>query len=333
MTRRTVVVAALLVVTVARAGDVEVVDPRLDALVPRDARFETVVEGRAWVEGPVWLPGGTLLFTDIPANAVLAWREGEPVRVHLERAGYTGSASYAGRERGANGLALDGAGRLVLCEHGDRRVTRLAADGTKQVIADRWDGKRFNSPNDVVVRANGEVWFTDPPFGLPRTFDDPARELPFAGVYRVPPDGAPALATRDLSAPNGLAFSPDERTLYVANADRKRPVWTAFPVRDDGTLGAGRAFADASAWVGRFPGSPDGLKVDATGNVFATGPGGVYVFAPDGTHLGTLRTGVATSNVAFGGSDGAALYVTATTRVLRLRTTTRGAHRPAAQTQ
>jgi gluconolactonase len=298
--------------------EVERLDPRLDAVVPPGARLERLAGGFAWVEGPVFDDAtGALFFTDIPANAVFRWTPALGARLFLRPSGYSGAGPFRGREPGANGLALDAEGRLVLCEHGDRRVTRLEPDGTRTVLADRWRGRRLNSPNDVALRG-GELWFTDPPFGLPGGFGDPARELPFAGVFRRTASGELTLATDALSAPNGLGFAPDGRTLYVSNADRTRPVWMAYPVGADGALGDGRVFADASAWVGRLPGVPDGLEVDAAGRVFAAGPGGVYVFAPDGAHLGTIRTGVATSNVAFGGG-GADLYVTADRAVYRLR--------------
>jgi gluconolactonase len=315
---------ALMLATRALAATIERHDPRLDALVPPGAALEEVARGFAWVEGPVWdRRAGHLLFSDIPNNAVLRWKEGAGVTTFLRPSGYTGAAPFAGREPGANGLALDPAGRLVLAEHGDRRVARLEPDGRKTTLADRWEGRRLNSPNDVVVRANGDVYFTDPPFGLPGAFADPARELDFSGVYRLRPDGRLTLLTRELEAPNGLAFSPDGRTLYVSNADPRRPVWMAYGVRDDGTLGAGRVFFDASPWIPARPGYPDGMKVDRAGNLFAAGPGGVHVFAPDATHLGTIATDVATSNCAWG-DDGSVLYVTADTAVHRIRLATRG---------
>jgi gluconolactonase len=300
-------------------------DARLDALVPPGAVLEQVADGFTWVEGPVWdARHGRLLFTDIPRNAVLAWEEGRGARVFLQPSGYTGKAPFTGREPGANGLALDAKGRLVLCEHGDRRVTRLEADGRRTVLADRWQGKRLNSPNDVVLASNGDLWFTDPPFGLPKTFDDPGRELDFSGVYRLAPDGRLALVTRELRAPNGIALSPSGRTLYVSNADPARAVWMAWDLGADGTLGASRVFFDATPWTATRRGLPDGMAVDRAGNLFAAGPGGIHVFAPDATHLGTIALAVPTSNCAWGG-DGSVLYVTADTAVWRIRLATRGA--------
>ncbi len=306
------------------AGKIVRLDPRFDKLVPRDAVLEEVADGLTWVEGPAWdRQNGVLLFSDIPTNAVYRAFPGAGAHVFLKPSGYTGAAPFRGREPGANGLAFDAAGRLVLCEHGDRRIARLDKDGRKTTLADRYHGKRLNSPNDLVFKSNGDLYFTDPPFGLPEAFDDPAKELPFSGVYRLSTDGTLTLLTREIKAPNGIAFSPDERTLYVSNADPGRAVWLAYDVRDDGTLGTGRVFFDATAWTKTKKGAPDGMKVDRDGNLFAAGPGGLHVFAPDGTHLGSIETGVATSNCAWG-EDGTVLYLTADTAVYRLKLTTKG---------
>ena len=300
-------------------------DPRFDALVPKDAAVETLADGYAWTEGPVWDKAkGRLLFSDIPGNRIISWSEGKGAEVFLKPSGYTGTAEFTGREPGSNGLAFDREGRLLLCQHGDRRIARLAADGKFETLADRYEGKRLNSPNDLILLANGDILFTDPAYGLPKTFDDPARELPFTGVYRLSPNGAVSLLVKDQTAPNGIALSSDGKTLYVANSDPKRAVWMAYEMRGDGTVGAGRVFFDATAWVGPAkPGLPDGMKLDSKGNLFATGPGGLHVFAPDGTLLGTIDTGVPTANCGWGG-DGSTLYITANTALLRLRTTTKG---------
>ncbi len=209
-------------------------------------------------------------------------------------------------------------------QHGDRRVARLNPDDTFTTIADRYEGKRLNSPNDGVFKSNGDLYFTDPPYGLEKGVNDPRRELDFQGVFRVSPDGKVTLLTKELSRPNGIAFAPDEKTLYVANSDPNHAVWMAYPVKDDGTLGAGRVFADVTRWVSQEkPGLPDGMKVDVRGNLFATGPGGLHVFAPDGTHLGTFATGVATANCAWG-DDGSTLYITANHDLARVRLKTKG---------
>ncbi len=306
-------------------GRIVRLDPRFDKLVPRDAVLEKVADGLTWVEGPAWdRQNGYLLFSDIPTNAVYRAFPGAGAHVFLRPSGYTGAAPFQGREPGSNGLTFDPAGRLVLCEHGDRRITRLEKDGRKTTLVDRYEGKRLNSPNDLVFKSNGDLYFTDPPFGLPKAFDDPARELPFSGVYRLSRDGKVMLLTKDIKAPNGIAFSPDEKTLYVTNADPNHAVWLAYNVKDDGTLGRGRVFFDATAWTKTKKGAPDGMKVDQDGNLFATGPGGLHVFAPDGTHLGSIDLGVATSNCAWG-EDGSVLYITADTAVYRIKLTTKGA--------
>jgi gluconolactonase len=199
-------------------------------------------------------------------------------------------------------------------------------DGGKRTLADRHDGKRFNSPNDVVVKSDGSVYFTDPPYGLPKGPDDPRREQPHFGVYRIAPDGKVTLLTAEMTRPNGLAFSPDEKTLYVAQSDPDTAIWKAFPVNGDGTLGKGRVFFDATPMAKTgLKGLPDGMKVDREGNLWATGPGGVLVFAPDGTLLGRIDTGEATANCAFGGPDGADLYLTSDMYLCRIRTKARGA--------
>jgi gluconolactonase len=300
-------------------------DPRFDRLVPPAARLEKIAGGFSWVEGPVWnRTGKYLLFTDIPNNAVYRWREDEGVSLYLKPSGYTGAAPFAGREPGANGLAFDSNGRLVLAEHGDRRIARLEHDGRKTTLADRYQGRRLNSPNDLVHKSNGDLYFTDPPFGLPKNFDDPHKELEFSGVYRLGRDGRLTLLIRDIKAPNGIAFSPDEKILYVTDVNPARAAWLAYDVQPDGTLGNSRVLFDATTWTRTKPGAPDGLKLDRDGHVFGAGPGGVHVFAADGTHLGSIETGVATSNVTWG-DDGSVLYITAATAVYRIRLNTRGA--------
>jgi gluconolactonase len=265
-----------------------------------------------------------VLFSDIPNNVVNKWKQGEGLTEFLKPSGYTGTAPFTGREPGSNGLTFDREGRLVLCQHGDRRISRLDGPGRFTTLVDRYEGKRLNSPNDLVFDSKGNLYFTDPPYGLPKTFEDPGRELEFMGVYRLAPDRTLTLLTKELRAPNGIAFSPDEKTLYVAQSDRDRPIWMAYPVTADGLIGAGRVFADSSAEMkAGKPGAPDGMKVDLKGNLFATGPGGVLVFAPDGTHLGTIETGVPTANVAWG-DDGSVLYITANDKLYRLKTGTKG---------
>jgi gluconolactonase len=304
-------------------GSIERLDPAIDALIPPDAVIEVLAEGFDWAEGPVWIEDGEyVLFSDVPANRIYRWKEGEGHRVWLEPSGYTGDAPRGG-EPGSNGLLLDGEDRLVLNQHGDRRVARLDAPLTAPepnftTLADRYEGMRFSSPNDAVFDSRGALFFTDPPYGLPEGPGDPTKETPFNGVYRLGVDGVVTLLTDELSRPNGIALSPDERTLYVANSDPERAIWMAYDLRPSGTVDNGRVLFDATEQVTERRGLPDGLKVDEAGNVFATGPGGVLVFSPDGRHLGTIRTTQATANCAFD-RDGTALYMTADSYLLRIR--------------
>jgi gluconolactonase len=304
-------------------GTIERLDPTFDKLVPKDARLEILGSGFKWTEGPVWNKrgGGYLLFSDIPNNRINKW-DGKEITKYIEPSGYTGKTPRGG-EPGSNGLMFDAENRLILCEHGDRRVSRLEPDGSKTTLADKYKGKRLNSPNDLAYRSNGDLYFTDPPYGLEKNWDDPARELDFCGVYRLSKDGKLKLLVKDLTRPNGIVFSPDEKTLYVGNSDPKIAIWMAYPVKTDGTLGKGKLFFDATAWVGKKPGLPDGMKVDQSGNLFATGPGGVLVLTPEGKHLGTIATGVPTANCCFG-EDGMTLFVAANDNICRIRLSTKG---------
>lgn len=304
---------------------IERLDPALDALVAPDARIDVLAEGLDWAEGPVWHRGGKyLLLSDVPRNTIYKWQEGAGLSIYLRPSGYTGPTP-PGRELGTNGLTFDARGALVVADHGDRLIARIdSAKFTRTTLADRYNGRRLNSPNDLVFRSNGDLYFTDPPYGLWKLNDDPAKELPQNAVYRLTPSGELTQLTSDLRFPNGLAFSPDERTLYVANSDADHPVWVAYEVLPDGTLARGRTFFDATALVRQgLKGLPDGMKVDRLGNLFATGPGGVLVFSPAGRHLGTIATGQPTANCAFG-DDGSTLYITANHQLMRVRLRTRG---------
>jgi gluconolactonase len=319
------VVEAQLQPRPAREPIITRLDPRFDRLVPPDAVLEKIVDNHGWTEGPVWIKsGGYLLFSDVVRNTIYQWKQGEGERVYLRPSGYTDTLPFTGSEPGSNGLTLDHSGRLVFAQHGDRRISRREPDGRLTVLVSRYRGKRINSPNDLVYRSNGDLYFTDPPFGLPRTFADPRKELPFQGVYRLARDGTLTLLTSELSAPNGIAFSPDERTLYISNADSNRLVWMAFPVSSDGTLGQGRVLFDGTELTRTRRGTADGMKVDVHGNVFGAGPGGVYVFTPEGALLGWFDFGGNVGNVAWG-EDGSTLFVAANAAVYRLRLATKGA--------
>ncbi len=308
-----------------KIGSIERTQPEVDKLLAKDASIEVLAEGFTWSEGPLWMGGakdGHLLFSDIPRNTIFRWSPASGISVFMSPSGYTG-VTYYGLEPGSNGLIVDKQGRLVMCEHGDRRVSVLTKDGGKMTLADRYQGKRLNSPNDAALKSNGDIYFTDPPYGLPQRYDDPRRELDFCGVYRISTDGKLTLLSTALERPNGIGFSPDEKTLYVAQSDPKKAIWMQFPVKDDGTLGEGKVFYDATSLVGDAnPGLPDGLAVDASGNVWATGPGGVFIFSPAGKVLGKILTGQKTSNCKFG-EDGSSLFITADSYLCRVRTTTK----------
>lgn len=313
--------------TNTNSGRRERLDLRFDALVPSDISLDVLVdfgerEGPHWLEGPVWdRRNSYLLFSDVKANAIQRWERDRGVRLFMQPSGYTGEQPFAGEEPGSNGLAFDAEGRLLICEHGDRRIRRLEADGSKTVLVDHYQGRRLNSPNDLVCRSNGDIYFTDPPFGLPRQFDDPGRELSFSGVYRLSTGGDLTLLLDDLRAPNGIGFSPDEQTLYVADSDQNRSAWLAYPMQEDGTLGDGRVLLDVTRAPGL--GGPDGLEVDHLGNIFGAGREAVFVLAADGTHLGTITMGAITTNAGWG-EDGSTLFITTERRLLRLRLSTRG---------
>ncbi len=311
-------------------GEIVRHDDAFDKLVPKDAKIEVLAAGFAWTEGPVWVPAGPhLLFSDIPRNHIVKWTPGKSTSIFMEALGYTGKEPFTGPEPGTNGLMLDAEGRLVACCHGDRVIKRVEKDGSITVLAAKYEGKRLNSPNDLVYHTNGSLYFTDPPYGLPKRENDPGRELDWFGVYRLDPpkegakQGQLTLLTKEMTRPNGIALSPDEKTLYVAQSDPAAAIWKAFPVNTDGTLGKSRLLYDSTKAVGKRPGLPDGLAVDQDGNLWATGPGGIYVFSPEGKLLGNLWTNERTSNCAFG-DDGSTLYLTVDMYLCRVKTNTKG---------
>jgi gluconolactonase len=304
-------------------GSIERLDPAFDKLVPQDAKIEVLAGGFTWTEGVCWIKdGGYLLFSDIPPNKIMKWTPGK-IEVWKERVGYTGKEPFKGEEPGTNGLLVDPQGRLVCCCHGDRVVKRIEKDGKITVIADKYDGKRFNSPNDLIFHSSGDMYFTDPPYGLPLREKDPARELDWFGVYRLGRDGKVTLLTKEMTRPNGIGFSPDFQTLYVAQSDPEAAVLKAFPVNADGTLGKSRMVYDFTKWVKDRPGLPDGMAVDSQGHIWATAPGGVYCLTPEGKVLGRLNTGERTANCKFG-DDGKTLYLAADDYVCRVKTNAKG---------
>ena len=309
---------------------IERLDPAFDELIGKDAKLEKLADGFAWTEGPVWVKkGGFLLFSDIPNNRVMKWQPGKGVSEFLKPSGYLGKRTDI-MEPGSNGLLIDPDGRLVLMEHGNHCVGRVKigqklADQT--ILADKYMGKDLNSPNDGVFASNGDLYFTDPPYGRmlkgkPWVF--PGRALDFCGVYHLSKDGKLTLLTREMSYPNGISLSPDEKTLYVGNSDPNKAIWMAFPLEKANKVGKGKQFYDSTKWIGKKKGLPDGMKVDARGNLFATGPGGVLVFTPAGKHLGTIATGVNTGNCCFGGKDGSTLFVMCDKAIARIKTRTKG---------
>lgn len=297
------------------------IHPAIDALVPANATIEKLAGGFGFTEGPIWQREGFLLFSDIPNNVILQWKPAAGISAFLRDSGYSASASPPGSHIGSNGLTLDHQGRLIICEHGNRRLTRLEKTGRRTVLADKYRGKRLNSPNDVVCKSDGALYFTDPPYGLLKRDADRAKELPFNGIYRLS-DGQLQLLHEGLSRPNGLAFSPDEKYLYVANSDPGRKLWMRFEVASDGTFIDGKAFHDATRTSAE--GLPDGLKVDRLGNLYCTGPGGIWVFSAAGEQLGTIEFPEIPANCNWGDDDGKTLYVTARTSLYRLRLTIEG---------
>ena len=304
-------------------GSIERISPDLDKIIKPGAVIEVLAQGFQWTEGPVWVNSGNyLLFSDIPANSIYKWSSKDSITLYLKPSGYTGTEPRGG-ETGSNALVLDPQGRLVMCQHGNRQMARMDAplDNPQPkfiTLAGDYMGKRLNSPNDAVYSKNGDLYFTDPPYGLEKQMDDPAKELGFQGVYRLSADGKLYLLDSSLSRPNGIGLSPDEHTLYVANSDPEKAIWMAYPLQENGTLGEGKIFYDVTQMAGKEPGLPDGLKVSKSGNLFATGPGGIWIFNPDGKLLGKIKTNDATANCAFN-SDESVLYITCNHSLLRLK--------------
>lgn len=311
----------------------ERLDPRFDSLVPADAQWTRLATGFTWVEGPVWLKSGDLMFAEITSNSIRKLSPDGKVSIWLQPSGYRLTDPY-GKEPGTNGMTLDPKGRLTVAGHAARNITRFEKDahGVVTVLADKYQGKKLNSPNDLVYGPDGSLYFTDPPYGLRTQGDnDPEKELKVNGVYRIknavkhkpgtPPNPADLeLLVSDLQRPNGIAFSPDHKWLYVSNTAPRK--WYRYPVNADGSIGAGTLFVNVVN--DRRPGVPDGMKVDVNGNLYSAGPGGIWVIAPDGTHIGTILTDKSTSNVAWGGPDGQTLFATVTDSVCSIHLNVKG---------
>jgi gluconolactonase len=301
-----------------REVNVEIIrkDPGLDAIVPPNPKMFKLAEGFQFTEGPVWVrDGGYLLFSDPNSNTIYKYTADGSLSVFRENSGYQGADIAEYGQPGSNGLTLDREGRLTINQHGNHRVIRVEANGEIAVLADQYDGKRLNSPNDLVYRSDGTLFFTDPPFGLPRFFDDPRKELAFSGVFAVR-NGKPKLLTKELTGPNGIAFSPDEKYLYVGNWDEKKKVVMRYDAATDGSLSNGIVFVDMTGAPGED--SIDGVKVDQRGNAYVSGPGGLWILSPEGKHLGTIVPPKHPHNFAWGGEDGKTLYLAARSALYRM---------------
>ncbi|MGX1930976.1 SMP-30/gluconolactonase/LRE family protein [Flagellimonas sp. 2504JD4-2] len=307
-----------------KIGSIERISPELDAIVPIEAEIEVLGEGMSWAEGPLWIPHKQwVLCSDVKENRIHRWSEKNGFEIYLEPSGFTGDNTDS-RERGSNGLALDKAGRLVLCQHGNRQVVRMNAPledpkANFEIIADNFGGWLLNSPNDLVYDSHGNLFFTDPPYGLSeKMMEDPKKQLPFQGIYRLDQKGELSLLTDKISRPNGLAFSPDEKILYVSNTDSKKASWLAFEMLDNGTLGGMNEILNVTDLIGKEVGFPDGMKVDDQGNIFTAGPGGVWIFNAKHELIGKIKPGEWVSNCAFD-EDYSTLYITADEYLLRVK--------------
>lgn len=311
------------IAVVTTPAKVERLDPSINELVPENAVLERVATGFKWTEGPLWLPTNKLVFAEIPSNSIRLYTPGAGVSIFMQPSGYKGTAAFTGPEPGSNAMTLDGSGRLTVAGHAQRDVWRLERMGARAkitLLADSYRGKRLNSPNDLVYKSDGSLYFTDPPYGLPMQSDtDPQKQLKVSGVYRIPAANAqragkePArdrlqLLIKDLPRPNGIAFSPDEKYLYVDNSEPKM-FWMRYSVQQDGSLRDGKLICEAGTYS--HHGAPDGLKVDQRGNLYSAGPGGIWILSPGGKHLGTIDMPGPVGNVAWGGAERRTLYIAA----------------------
>jgi gluconolactonase len=305
-------------------GSIERLSPELDRIIAPGTLPEILAEGFEWSEGPLWLTDQEkVIFSDIPNNSIFEWSEKDGLKLYLEPSGYTDTISRGG-ETGSNGLLLDAEGKLVLCQHGDRRMARMKApldapDAKYETIADSWKGKRFNSPNDAVFSKTGDLYITDPAYGMELRYEDPRRDMDFTAVFLITPEGEVSLMLKHLTAPNGIGFSPDESRVYVANSGGSTgSIWMEYDVEEDGSLQNERLFYDARPASDSLRGGADGLVVRNDGIIFATGPGGVWILTPEGKHLGIIKTGQATSNCTLDAKN-RYLYMTADMYLMRIR--------------
>jgi gluconolactonase len=301
-------------------GSIARLDPAFDSLVPKDAQIEKLASGFTFAEGPLWRPSGVLWFSDVVGNVVRQWAPDGTVSVLLQPGGYDGNSLPAGGFIGPNGMIADKDGAVLLCQHGNRRIVRINKDRLVSVLVDHFEGKRLNSPNDLVYKSDGSLYFTDPPYGLLKQDEDPRKELKFNGVFRLA-DGKLQVVIKDLTRPNGIAFSPDQKILYVANSDEKRKIWMMYDVQPDGRVQNGRVFFDVTAE--KEDGLPDGMKLDTNGNLYCAGPGGIWVFSPEGKHLGTIKPPETPANCNWG-DGGNTLYITARTGLYRIKLAAQG---------
>jgi gluconolactonase len=304
------------------AGSILRLDPALDALVPPDTKIEKLAGGFKFTEGPIWFSNGNVWFSDVVGNVVRQWAPDGTV-TEILRPGGANDPSYAppGSFIGPNAMVFAKDDVVLLCQHGNRRIVQIDSNRRVSVFLDRWDGKRFNSPNDLVFKSDGALYITDPPYGLVKQDDDPAKEIKFNGVFRYA-GGKVTPVIRDLTRPNGIAFSPDEKYLYISNSDEKHKVWMRYEVQPDGTVANGKVFFDANDEKGG--GLPDGMKIDARGNLYCAGPGGLWIFSPEGKHLGTIKPGETPANCNWGGADRKTLFITAETGLYRVRLAVEG---------
>jgi gluconolactonase len=329
MTRHPLLVIACILIAgcsstkeIKTTGTIERTDAALNDLIKEDAVVEILAEGYEWSEGPVWVESQKmLLFSDVPKNMIYKWTEEKGAEVYLTPSGYTGSIPSKSAEPGSNGLTIGPDGKLVLCQHGDRRVAKMDAPFDQPstnfiTLAGTYDGKKFNSPNDVAYRSNGDFFFTDPPYGLPQQVADSTKEIPFQGVYKASADGKVTLLVDSITRPNGIAFMPDEKTFIVANSDPEKPIWYAFDLAENDSVTNARIFYNATG--NTEPGLPDGFKIDKQGNVFASGPGGLWIFDKTGKLLGKVKLASNTANCAFA-DDEKTLYITSDMFLLRLK--------------